>query len=191
MARDAGAQWSVALAYQQLGFIAQQQGEDARTIALFRASLDLAWALGRVENLFSLIGCLAIAAHRQQWEQAAQLGGVVEVLRTSLACAFTPLQQADYERCTAAVRARRHEPLVAAAWEQGQAMTLEEAIAYALTHVLRVAQVAIEPKTNGTPPAGQAAPILSPPPAYPGGLTAREVEVLHLLAQLLTQVEIA
>ena len=80
------------------------------------ASLELSWALGATENIASLIGCMSIAAHCQQWERAARLCGAVEILSANLNRPFTPLQQADYNRAVGSVRARRHESAVTAAW---------------------------------------------------------------------------
>ncbi|RIK44641.1 MAG: hypothetical protein DCC55_01895 [Chloroflexi bacterium] len=132
VARDAGLQWFVALAYQDLGFLALQRGDDAGAMAHFRTSLERSAALGKRENLMSLSGCVGVAAKQGQLERAARLCGAVEALYASLDRRFRPLQQADYDHVTAAVRARRHEPSVSAAWAQGQAMSLDEAIAFAL-----------------------------------------------------------
>ncbi len=192
VARDAGAQSLVAQACQQLGLLAQLQGDHTPAIAYLCTSLELAWAaMGPTENLMSLIGCVAVAAHQQQWERAAQLAGAIDILRTQLNSPLAPLQQADYARAVTPVRMRRIEPAVATAWAQGETMTLEQTVAYALTHVLLVAPVTIKPKADATHPAGQATPILSSLPAYSAGLTEREIEVLRLLAQRLTYAEIA
>jgi DNA-binding NarL/FixJ family response regulator len=59
----------------------------------------------------------------------------------------------------------------AAAWDEGQAMDAEQAIEYAL---------------HQRSPPGPDAPEL-----YPGGLSAREVEVLRLVATGLTNPEVA
>jgi predicted ATPase/DNA-binding CsgD family transcriptional regulator len=192
MAREASAQALVAHACQQLGLLAQLQGDEPQAIAYLRTSLELAWAaMGPIENLVSLIGCIAVAAHQQQWERAARLVRAIESQHMTLNRAFEPLQQADYERTITPVRLRRAEAAVAAAWQQGQTMTLEQTIAYALTHVLVVAPVVIEPKAYATPTAAALAPSATYSPTYPAGLTAREVEVLRLLVQRLTYAEIA
>lgn len=183
VARDAGNQSFVASACQHLGLLTQQQGDDTQAIAYLRTSLELAWAaMGPIENLASLIGCIAVAAHRQQWERAAQLAGAVENLRTNLDSPFTRLQTADYERSSAPVRARCSETLVATAWARGRTMTLAEAITYALT-------LLDAPST--VPSTVASTPVLPLTQTYPAGLTAREVEVLRLLAQRLTYPQIA
>lgn len=69
-------------------------------------------------------------------------------------------------------------------------MTLEQTIAYALTHVLVVTPIMTKPKATATPPASQMAATISLS-TYPADLTQREVEVLRLLAQRLTYAEIA
>ena len=76
------------------------------------------------------------------------------------------------------------ERSAAAAWAEGQAMTLEQAIAYALD------------ETEPVPSAGDAADAgrRDPPRArqsLPGGLTAREAEVLRLVAAGQTDRQIA
>src|SRR5207248_10475189 len=65
------------------------------------------------------------------------------------------------------------ERAFAAAWAQGRAMTPEQALA-----------------AKGHKPTSPPA-TTTPPPTYPAGLTAREVEVLRLVAGGLTDLQIA
>jgi predicted ATPase/DNA-binding CsgD family transcriptional regulator len=182
LARDAGLHRFVALAYQDLGFLALQRSDDAGAMAHFRTSLEHSAALGKRENLMSLSGCVGVAARQGQWERAARLCGAVDALCANLDRRFRQLQQADFDHATAAVRARRSEPRIAAAWLEGQALSLEQAIQYALT---------MPAVAEATPPARQSDLVIFPPSTYPAGLTAREVEVLRLLAQRLTYPQIA
>jgi DNA-binding NarL/FixJ family response regulator len=78
----------------------------------------------------------------------------------------------DYDRNLAATRAQLDPSTFEAAWAAGRAMTMEQAIEEAFA-LAREAQTAAAPQT---------------PTA---DLTAREVEVLRLLAQGLTNREIA
>jgi DNA-binding NarL/FixJ family response regulator len=73
-----------------------------------------------------------------------------------------------------------------AAWEEGRAMTLEQAIAYALNEPERQEDEA-RPSAAGVRSAKQAHIEMT----YPQDLTAREVEVLGLLAAGKTNKEIA
>ena len=80
-----------------------------------------------------------------------------------------------------AARAQSGEKAFAAAWVEGRTTTLE--------HVL----AAQGPVTM--PPPVSADPVTAPPvakaPTSPDGLTAREVEVLRLVAQGLTDAQVA
>ena len=97
-----------------------------------------------------------------------------------LSVSVWPTTHADYERSVAAVRAQLDEATFAAAWAAGHALTLEQAIAEAL-----------EPLPELPAPAPAPPPPTAPTGAYPVGLTAREVEVLRLVAQGLTDAQVA
>ena len=88
--------------------------------------------------------------------------------------------QRDYDRAVSAACAQLDAPSFAAAYEAGRTLTLEQAIAEA-------EQVAASPSTHQ--PTTQ--PTNEPTTPFPAGLTAREVEVLRLLARGLTDAEIA
>jgi DNA-binding NarL/FixJ family response regulator len=85
-----------------------------------------------------------------------------------------PVERADYERALATARALLGEKTFAAAWEEGRTMTLEQALA-----------------SQEIWTTTQQSPTLSPRPSYPDGLTAREVEVLRLVAQGMTDAQVA
>ena len=90
-----------------------------------------------------------------------------------------------YERNVALLRARLGEETFAAAWKEGRSMTPQQALA--------PSEWAVSPKP--APAVSQPLPGGKPPPArtptYPAGLTAREMEVLRLLAQGMTSQQIA
>ena len=77
------------------------------------------------------MGLGGVAAARQQPERAARLFGAA-IEDNTLISVMEPAEQADTERCIAAARAQLDETVFAVAWAEGQAMTLEQAIAYAL-----------------------------------------------------------
>ena len=64
--------------------------------------------------------------------QAAHLFGAAAAGRAALGIARPPTDQAAYDQRVAAVRAALGEEEFARAWAEGQAMTLEQAIASAL-----------------------------------------------------------
>ena len=182
LARDIGNSWFAALACQSLGILAQKQGQDRQAVAYLHESLAAAKALRTTQNVMSLIGCIGVAANQRQWERAAQLGGAVESLSINLDRSLDPVQETEYARVLTAVRTRCDEPHLIAAWRQGQAFSLEQAIQYASATLK-----AIEDAFAARP----LAPQTSPPVSYPFDLTVREVEVLRLLAQRLTYLQIA
>ena len=63
---------------------------------------------------------------------AAQLFGAAEALRELIGKPLTRAQQANHDRDVATVQQRLDPEAFAAAWAAGRAMTLEQAIAYAL-----------------------------------------------------------
>jgi DNA-binding NarL/FixJ family response regulator len=106
--------------------------------------------------------------------------GLAEALREAMSAPISPVERASYERSVTAARAQLGGKAFAAAWAEGRTMTPEQAFT--------VQGLATIPSPTPTEPS-------STPPAksvtYPDGLTAREVEVLRLLAQGLTDAQIA
>ena len=89
-----------------------------------------------------------------------------------------PIERADYEHTVAATRTQLNEEVFAAIWAEGRAMTPQQAFA------------AREPA-----PEQQAWTMLKSttklPLTYPMGLTAREVDVVRLVAEGLTDAQVA
>jgi DNA-binding NarL/FixJ family response regulator len=106
-------------------------------------------------------------------ERAARLWGTAERLRAALGCRPAPAARATYERAVALARAQLGDEAFAAAWAAGEAL---------------------EPLPEVPAPAPALAATPKPTvasAAYPAGLTAREVEVLCLVAQGLTDAQVA
>jgi DNA-binding NarL/FixJ family response regulator len=105
--------------------------------------------------------------------RATRLWGAEEMLREKLEDAvytYVP-DRALHRSQVAAARSQLDGGTWTAAWAEGRAMSLEQAVEYALDR----------PETLGT--------TASEP--YPAGLSAREVEVVRLVATGLTNAEIA
>jgi hypothetical protein len=99
----------------------------------YRASLrltkDWAWML-RITG--SLDGLAVVAAGQDQPERALRLATASTRLREEAGAERSPIEQAELDRALVSVREVLGQAAVAAAWAVGQAMTLDEAIAYAL-----------------------------------------------------------
>ena len=74
---------------------------------------------------------MAVYAQRQL-RRAARLFGAAETLRRAIGAALSPGARVDYDRDVAAVRAQLDEETFAMEWAEGQALTMEQAIEYAL-----------------------------------------------------------
>jgi ATP/maltotriose-dependent transcriptional regulator MalT len=161
--------------------LAQQDTEQAATF--YRESLELNRRIQYMPGIvYCLFGFAGISALRGLPERAARLAGAGAALCDAIGLNLPDLSAAAYERNIAAPRTQLGEEVLAAAWAAGQAMPLEQAIAEAL-----------EPLPEVTPPTSP--PVTpqptTPSPAYPAGLTRREAEVLRLIAQGLTDAQVA
>ncbi len=113
--------------------LAQDQGEWARATARYQESLALSRSVGsQWEIAACLEGLGGVAAGQNRAERAARLWGRAETLRGQLGAPLPLADRAWYEVAVAHSRAVVGEVAFAAAWEKGRAMSLEQAIAYAL-----------------------------------------------------------
>ena len=81
----------------------------------------------------SLERCAGLAARQGQPERGARLFGAAEALRTALGAPLPPAERAAYEHDVAADRTQLDAATFAAAWAEGRALPLEQAIADALS----------------------------------------------------------
>jgi non-specific serine/threonine protein kinase len=169
-----------------LGRIALDQGAYERATACYKESLTLRQETGEKEGIATALeGLAAVTGMQGQPVSAARLYGSAESLRTLLGAPLTPIDRPSYEQTVAAIRAHLDEPTFLQAWTEGQALTLEEAIAEAVQVKAR------EHIPPTPPPAPVETPSTSPARGNPFGLTAREIEVLRLVTQGLTTPQIA
>jgi hypothetical protein len=89
--------------------------------------------LGRwLEIAESLEGLARLAGDGGRMERAARLLGAAEAIRDALGAPLPPVRRAEYEQCVAEARAALGEEALAAAWAQGKALSVDQAIADAL-----------------------------------------------------------
>jgi len=116
-----------------LGRVATDQGDWDLAVDRFAESLTLFRELIQPNGItYVLEGAAGLAAAHGQTYRAACLFGAVEALRESIHTPLSAFDRPEYERKVATVRAQMDTPTFAAAWATGRAMTLEQAIAYAL-----------------------------------------------------------
>ncbi len=180
--RELGVQQDIATSLSVLGEVEASQGNYAMARSLYEESLAIARKRGDKGGIaFYQEKFASVVAAQGEFTWAARLRGAAEVLREAIGAPRPPFERVSYEQAVAAARAQLGEKSFAAAWAEGRSMTPEQALA-AQGPVIIPTPAATEPPAS--PPA-------KPTPSYPDGLSAREVEVLRLLAQGLTDVQIA
>ncbi len=158
-----------------LGKVLVAEGDYAAARTKYEESLVISRELGEKWIIAAcLLGLGEVVAAQQKLAWAAQLWGAAEALREAIGVPIPPVELADYERSLSAARVHLGERASAAAWVQGRAMTPEQALA-----------------AKGQKPAPTPTATMIPPPTYPDGLTAREVEVLRLVAKGFTDAQVA
>jgi predicted ATPase len=117
-----------------LAQVAHVQGDDSKAAQYFAKCLALLSETPFSESQdAALEGMAGVAAARGQPERAARLFGAAEAQREAYGPSLAPAYHAAYEHDVAAARAQLDEVTFAAAWEQGRKLTLEQAIAEALS----------------------------------------------------------
>jgi len=111
---------------------------------------------------------------------AARLWGAAASLREELPSPQPSVFRAGYEQAVAAARRQLGQKVFAAAWAQGRSMTFEQVLGPQGRETIP------EEGSSGAPLA-----VARTQPTYPAGFSAREVEVLRLVAQGLTNEHIA
>ena len=134
--RELGDQRWIAGSIHNLGLIATAQGNPEQAILLHTESLQMFRQLGEKQALPESLEAFAGAfGARQQPERAMRLLGAAAALREALHVPVPPVDQRDRVHSISIIRAQLDEAAFEAAWAQGQAMTIEQAIEYALTGI--------------------------------------------------------
>jgi tetratricopeptide (TPR) repeat protein len=133
MRREAGDRNGIAMSLSNLGLVAYAQGDYERASALQQDALDMRRVLSGKNGLAHCLENLAlVAAATRDPERAVRLFAAAAALRTRIGSALRPADQEFNRLQLDEIRAQVGEAPYAAAWEEGQAMPLEAAIAYAL-----------------------------------------------------------
>jgi predicted ATPase/DNA-binding CsgD family transcriptional regulator len=175
-ARAAGDRIAAHQALYKLGLVALTERDLDRADEYLREGLALADEVRDIINApYFVKGLGQVAGLRGRAAFAVRLLGAAEsALRATGSAPYRYIpDQALQERIFAAARDALGEAAFEEAWRRGRAMTLEQAVEYALRSLETTEETE------------------APPPSYPAGLSAREVEVLRLVAQGMTNAQIA
>jgi predicted ATPase/DNA-binding CsgD family transcriptional regulator len=154
-----------------LGLLAVMQHEYDNASTLLRENLRIARESDyKLAIQYSLFGLGMAAAALGQPARAARLWGAEEAMTEAFGIQITPMARSTtgYDGYLATARSRLDEAAFSAAWSEGRAMSAEEAIDYALD---------TEEPTS--------------PPSDASLLSVRELEVLRLVAEGLTDSQVA
>ena len=170
----------VALSLYALAQVATVQGNHAGSQVLYEQGIGVARKSGDKRTIPSgLEGLAAAIAAQGNHTWAAHLWGAAEALREAIGAPLPPVESASYNRAVAAARTQLAEQAFAAVWAEGRTISPEQALA-------TPGQVALP-----TPGERSSSPTTASPAPYPDGLTTREVEVLRVVAQGLTNEQVA
>jgi predicted ATPase len=134
MARDVGARNEVPTILHSLGYAALARGDTPHARELFEESLALHQEHRNKGGITeALAGFAAIARAEGEPERSARLYGAVAALQAANKLSMWPSERVEYERNTSALRTQLDEAAWAKAWAVGSAMTMDQAIDYALT----------------------------------------------------------
>ena len=172
LAREAGDDYAVCFSLVVNALACSGRGDYRRAGALCEEGLELAWRLKmRHLTVVHLHASASLAGLRGQAVRSARLWGAAEALREAVGLHLSPLERSHYAPHIAAAHARLKEGWWESAWGEGRTMTAEQTVEYAL---------------------GKAPPPSAPATtSYPAGLSAREVEVLRLVAKGFTNPQVA
>ena len=181
LAKETGSTNAITFALRNLGLLALRQGRYEQAAAYYRESL-MRCREARTPGVITecLEGLAWAASARADYKRAARLLGAVEASFQALGGGQFSLyfDQSEHARYVASTRAGLGAAAFEAAWGEGWAMLLEQAVEFALT----TRTDAPTPARAGNDGAAH---------EKPSPLTVREREVAALVAQGMTNREIA
>ncbi len=202
--REIGDRWGIADALIGLSHLAWLEKDCASAKKLLQEGLRLASQFSLNLQVARLLeGLVLVVATCGELETAIRFAGAAFALRETLEAVMPSCEQAEYETALLTVQTELGKAAYNKARLEGQAWTLVEAIAQARDGEetsLRadLPRPSLESLTGwakaGTLPAEESSNRPSPEKGrngYLAGLTAREVEVLQLVAQGLTNSQVA
>jgi ATP/maltotriose-dependent transcriptional regulator MalT len=174
---------SMAMCLNGLGEIALSGGDYTTARTLREEAVTIFSEMGdKWYTAFSLDGLAAVAVAERRPEHAARLFGAAEAMREEIGVPVPPVRRASYERAVAAMRAQLAASAFANIWAEGRRMSPEQ-----IVNMFAAPERGTVPQGAGT----MTTPEAARPSADEVGLTRREVEVLRLVAQGLTDAQVA
>jgi DNA-binding NarL/FixJ family response regulator len=170
LARESGDGRILSVALHNLGHIALQQGDAEQAGALFAEAMEVSRQLGDRQNRAAcLVAQAQLIAATGPASRAATLLGAADAQMEAAGVRLEPIDRESFERCVQAARADLGDARFEELWGNWRRLTLDEAVA-AVERARQSGQTAAASAANG--------------------LTERELEVIRLVAEGLSNAEI-
>jgi ATP/maltotriose-dependent transcriptional regulator MalT len=181
LSREIGIQWEIAESLAGLAQVEANQGNLAAARLLYEQCLAIEGKWKYKDLLPSCLEGLAnVVIAQGEFTWAARLWGMAKDIREAQGAPLPPIDRAAYERRIASASSQIGAQAFAAAWAEGRMMTLGQVLALQGRVMLPTPIIAKHTSTSSMKS-----------PISHAGLTAREVEVLRLVSQGLTDAQVA
>jgi hypothetical protein len=129
-----GNKYGQGLSLTNLGLVTMREGDFARAAVLYREGLRL---FLEIEEKIFAVRCLEeiawLACLRGEFAQAACLLGAAEAQREFFVAALTPAARGEHDHFEFIARSGLDASAFAAAWAEGRALTLTQAVTRAMS----------------------------------------------------------
>ncbi|MEO7804025.1 MAG: tetratricopeptide repeat protein [Actinomycetota bacterium] len=133
ISRELGIPILIAGPLASLGLLARAEGNTLQADSLLREALTLVRDAGLRPQIPESLELLAgLAADKGELERAARLFGAAETMRQTAHSSIPPVSRGDYDNDVALLHNGLDEALFDKAWHEGKAMTIDEAVEFAL-----------------------------------------------------------
>ena len=131
--RQLGNKWGVGVSLGILGWIAMREEKWDRAIVWLGESLEVRQEIGdQSGSAWCLERLAAVAMAQGQTKKAARLFGAGAALRASIRSVIDPADQPAYKSKISSLRRELGKERFTSTWNEGRALPLEQAVAYAL-----------------------------------------------------------
>jgi predicted ATPase/class 3 adenylate cyclase len=132
LAQKLGNKRQIYSCYSELAHVLRENGELDEPLSIYRDLLPKWRDLGHRAAVAHELECIAyIVAKKGTPQRAVTILGAADALRKLVESSATPLELAEYEKELSAMRGTMNAAEFAQAWENGQSLSMEEAIALA------------------------------------------------------------
>ncbi len=137
-ARQVGAPLLVASALHKLGQIARLRGEYGKASSLIIEGLKMHQEKGNRQGIAECLAALGgVMTAEGHIDRAARLFGAADALLERIKVPLTPADRTQYDGDLAAARSQADERAWQAGWVEGRAMSLEQAVEYAMASIIQ------------------------------------------------------